>query len=76
MNVASSMKPSRQVQEQQGPLKKILVCCDWYEPGFKAGGPIRSCVNFVNQMKEDYQIYVLTSDRDLDEQAPYEGIDS
>jgi glycosyltransferase involved in cell wall biosynthesis len=74
MSIASSMKPGRPVQEQQRPLKKILVCCDWYEPGFKAGGPIRSCVNFVNQMKDDYQIYVLTGDRDLDEQAPYEGI--
>ncbi len=55
-------------------VKKILVFADWFEPGFKAGGPIRSVVNFVQHMKDDYEIYVLTSDRDLGSQAPYEGI--
>ena len=54
--------------------KKILLCTDWYEPGFKAGGPIRSCVNFVRHMESDYLIDVLTSDRDLDAKAPYPGI--
>jgi glycosyltransferase involved in cell wall biosynthesis len=55
-------------------LKKILVFADWYEPGFKAGGPIRSCVNFVRYMRENYQIYVFTSDRDLGSTQPYEHI--
>ncbi|NML19596.1 glycosyltransferase [Pseudoflavitalea sp. G-6-1-2] len=54
--------------------KSILLFTDWYEPGFKAGGPIRSCSNFVNQMKEAYQIYVLTTDRDLNDNEPYSGI--
>jgi glycosyltransferase involved in cell wall biosynthesis len=54
--------------------KKILLFADWYEPGFKAGGPIRSCVNFVNHMKEDYRVYIFTSDRDLGAAKPYEGI--
>ena len=54
--------------------RKILVFADWYEPGFKAGGPIRSCVNFVRYMREDYLLYVFTTDRDLGSTAPYEGI--
>jgi glycosyltransferase involved in cell wall biosynthesis len=54
--------------------KKILVLTDWYEPGYKAGGPIRSCVNFVNHMRDDYTIYVFTSDRDLGDPGPYENI--
>lgn len=54
--------------------KRILVFADWYEPGFKAGGPIRSCVNFVRYMRDDYQLYVFTSDRDLGSTTPYDGI--
>ena len=54
--------------------KTIFVLADWYEPGFKAGGPIRSCVNFVRNMSSDYRIYVFTSDRDLGSSAPYPGV--
>jgi glycosyltransferase involved in cell wall biosynthesis len=53
---------------------KILVMADWYEPGYKAGGPVRSCVNFVRQMRGNYEVYVFTSDRDLGSASPYEGI--
>lgn len=54
--------------------KTILVFADWFEPGYKAGGPIRSCVNFVHQMQDRYSIYVFTSDRDLNDVTPYSGI--
>lgn len=57
-----------------GGRKKILLFADWYEPGYKAGGPIRSCVNFAGYMREDYQVYVFTSDRDLGSAGPYEHI--
>src|SRR5689334_4388168 len=55
--------------------KTILVFADWFEPGFKAGGPIRSCVHFVHQMKERYNIYVFTTDRDLNDTVPYNNIE-
>jgi len=55
---------------------KVLVMVDWFEPGFKAGGPIRSAVNFVYQLKEELDIYVLTSDRDLGDVKPYPGINT
>jgi glycosyltransferase involved in cell wall biosynthesis len=54
--------------------KKILILTDWYEPGFKAGGPIQSCRNFVSAMHGDYEIVVLTSDRDLGAKEAYPGI--
>ena len=54
--------------------KKILLFADWYAPGYKAGGPIRSTVNFTQHLKTEYDIYVLTSDRDLGSDSPYEGI--
>ena len=56
------------------PKPKILLFADWYEPGFKAGGPIRSCVNFVHYMRENFKVDVFTSDRDLGAAAPYDAI--
>lgn len=55
--------------------KKIMVFTDWYAPGFKAGGPIRSCVNFAEQMKEDYDLFIFTGDRDLGDKQPYPQIE-
>ena len=54
--------------------KKILLLTDWFDPAYKAGGPIRSAVNFVKQMKNDYEIFVLTSDRDLNDFKPMSSI--
>ena len=54
--------------------RKIMVFTDWYEPGFKAGGPIRSCVNFAENMQGAYEVFVFTTDRDLNADAPYTGI--
>jgi glycosyltransferase involved in cell wall biosynthesis len=56
--------------------KTILVFADWFEPGYKAGGPIRSCVHFVHQMKDQYTIYVITTDRDLNDTTPYSNVES
>lgn len=53
---------------------KVLVLVDWFAPGFKAGGPIRSAVNFADNLEEEFDIYVLTTDRDLGADAPYPGI--
>lgn len=53
-----------------------MLFTNWYEPGFKAGGPIRSCVNFATHMKNEYDIYIFTSDRDLDDKQPYPQIES
>lgn len=54
--------------------KKVLILCDWYEPGYKAGGPIQSCRNIVETLHAHFQFYILTSDRDLGDTEPYAGI--
>lgn len=55
--------------------KRILICIDWYQPGFKAGGPIRSVANMANALKNYYEIYILTSAYDLGETIPYNGVE-
>lgn len=54
--------------------KRILVFIDWFDPGYKAGGPIRSAVNFVKHMQHDYDVYVFTTDRDLGSAQAYADI--
>ncbi len=54
--------------------RKILICIDWYVPGFKAGGPIRSVANIVNAFKNEFDFYILTSAYDLGETEPYPNV--
>jgi len=50
--------------------KKVLVLIDWYEPGYRAGGPIRSIVNLCNQL-DDHSFFILTGNTDHSHSEPY-----
>lgn len=54
--------------------RKIVITTDWYYPGFKAGGPIRSIVNLIRAIENDFEIYVYTSDKDLGEKESYSSV--
>lgn len=54
--------------------KKLLILIDWFAPGYKAGGPVQSCVNICRLLSKQYDIYVLTTDTDHGEALPYENI--
>lgn len=54
--------------------QRVLVCTDWFTPGFKAGGPIRSLDALVNGLANRFDFDILTSDRDLGDTAAYPGI--
>ena len=54
--------------------KKILIFIDWYKPGFKAGGPIRSISNIVNQLHNNIDFYIVTRNTDYLEANPYKSI--
>ena len=56
--------------------KKILIFIDWYKPGFKAGGPIRSISNLVDYLHKDAEIYIITRNTDYLESVPYPNIQS
>ncbi len=45
----------------------VLIVAQWYEPAYKAGGPIRSVVNLVEQLKDHLDVWVLTGSKDLGE---------
>jgi len=51
--------------------KKILIFIDWFLPGYKAGGPIRSVAHIVKSLSGSFDFYILTSDRDLGDEIPF-----
>lgn len=53
---------------------RILAVCDHYLPGFKAGGPIRTLANMFEWLGEEFEFFLLTSDRDFKDLHPYPGI--
>lgn len=53
----------------------ILIFIDWFLPGFKAGGPIKSVSNIVNTLNKDFNFFIITSDRDIDDEDPYTSVD-
>jgi glycosyltransferase involved in cell wall biosynthesis len=55
-------------------MKTILIFIDWFLPGYKAGGPIRSYANLLDHFKNEYTFYIVTRDTDYTETQPYKGI--
>lgn len=53
---------------------KILIFIDWFLPGYKAGGPVKSVKNIVSTLSTEYDFRIITSDRDLGDVVPYPDI--
>lgn len=54
--------------------KKLILFVDWFTPAYKAGGPITSVRNLSLALQKEYEIYVVTSDRDLGDTKPLQNI--
>ncbi|MGJ5642449.1 glycosyltransferase [Formosa sp. S-31] len=54
--------------------KEVLIFVDWFIPGYKAGGPIQSIKNLVENLGNEFQFSIVTSNTDLGETKPYSGI--
>ena len=46
-------------------MPTIFITIPWFSPAFKAGGPIQSIVNMVNELNSGYRFYIYTSNSDL-----------
>jgi len=57
-------------------MKKILILAGYYLPGYKAGGPIQSIKNLVENFKNEYEFYILSNDRDLGDEFPFSNIET
>ena len=53
---------------------KVLSVADFFLPGFKAGGPVRTLLNMSRILQGPVVFGFLTRDHDLGNSKPYEGI--
>ena len=53
---------------------KILIFSDWFYPGYKAGGPIKSVTNISIALQQEMDVFVFTADTDLNETNSYSSI--
>lgn len=54
--------------------KRLLICIDWFYPGFRGGGPLDSCKHLADALATDVDIYILTRITDRGSSEPYENI--
>ena len=54
---------------------KIIIFIDWFLPGIKAGGPVKSISNLVTILKHKFDFYIITGDRDMGDKVPFENIE-
>ena len=53
---------------------RTLVLAEWYLPGWKGGGPIRSLANLVAAMGDRFEFLIITQDRDHGDTAPFDSV--
>ncbi|MBI9060826.1 MAG: glycosyltransferase [Marinilabiliaceae bacterium] len=54
----------------------ILLFIDWFLPGTKAGGPVRSMANLTGHLSDEYVFWVVTRNTEYCETVPYPNIES
>ena len=52
---------------------KILIVCNYYLPGYKSGGGLRTLVNMIERFKDRFDFRVITRDHDGDK-IPYTNV--
>lgn len=53
----------------------VLVFCEFYLPGYKGGGPIKTIKNLVDYTNKSIRYSIITGDRDLGDSTPYKNIE-
>ena len=55
--------------------KRILIFSEYYLPGYKSGGGMRTIVNIVSNLSDLYDFYIVTKDHDgKSDKTPYEDV--
>lgn len=53
---------------------KLLIAMRYYQPGYLAGGPVRSVTNLVSVLGREYDFRIVCLDRDLRGATPYPNV--
>ncbi len=64
-------RPATQVPALGG---RVIMFADYFLPGYRAGGPIRSLAGLVERLSDEFNFSIVTSDRDAGSTKPFEGV--
>ncbi len=53
---------------------KVLCVADYYLPGYKAGGPIRTIANMSDALSKEVEFSIVTRDRDIGDDKQFDGV--
>ena len=53
---------------------RVLTLLEYYLPGFKSGGALRTLVNMVERLGDGVDFRIVTADRDVNDSRPFDGI--
>jgi len=54
--------------------KSILIFIDWFLPGTKAGGPVRSVANMTDHLEQEFSFKIVCRNTDYCSTTPYQNI--
>lgn len=61
--------------EKEGKKPIVLIFCDFYLPGFKSGGGMRTLVNTVERLGDKFDFRIVTRDHDgKTDTTPYSNV--
>jgi len=52
-------------------MTKIIIFIDWYFPGFRSGGPLKSTEGIIENLHEDFLFFIVTRNTDYCDNTPY-----
>lgn len=55
-------------------MKRVLIFIDWYLPGYKSGGALRTIVNLIDRLGDRYDFSVMTRGYDVGDKDVFPGI--
>lgn len=53
---------------------RVLIFIDWFLPGSKSGGPVRSVANLLAHLGNEFEFSVITRNTDYTSTKPYESV--
>jgi len=56
--------------------QRVLITIDWFLPGTKSGGPVRSYANMIDHLSQFYDFLIITRDTDYCSEKVYDSIHS
>ena len=72
--VTSRPEPLVSAHLHDGASHTVLVLVDYYVPGYKSGGPLRSILCLIESLGSDFNFRVITRDRDSGDSQHYPEI--